>query len=73
MTQTRARQCFDEGEEAFGQDDELDDCPYPMESTEGANWIAGFEAAAYENSTISNDDAYNDPRRGQAADLNRGR
>lgn len=38
---------FEEGEEAFAQDDELDDCPYPFDSGAGAEWCAGFEAAQY--------------------------
>lgn len=70
---SRARECFDEGEEAFHDGIERDDCPYPDESSEAANWCAGWDSAEHENNENAKDDAYNDPRRGQAYDLNRGR
>ena len=70
--QTRARSYFDEGELAFQDGENRDECPYPWESSAAANWLAGWDAADYENARMSNDDAYNDPRHGQARELNRG-
>lgn len=70
---TQARAHFDEGELAFQDEIPQDDCPYPFDSTAGANWCAGWDSAENENATITDDNAHNDPRHGQAADLNRSR
>lgn len=69
--QSSARSYFDEGELAFQDGETRDSCPYPWDSAACANWIAGWDSAEYEDSQVSNDDAHNDPRRGQADELNR--
>ena len=61
---------FWEGADAFRDDLDKDRCPYGWGSPEAAYWCSGWEAAEWENFRIS-DDAYNDPRTGQADELNR--
>lgn len=68
---------FEEGEEAFAHEDELDDCPYAFDTREGADWCAGFESAAWLDQRVMDwedeDRRLDDPRRDQARNLNHGR
>lgn len=75
--QSAARRYFDEGELDYQDGIELDACPYPMDSQAGLNWTAGWESAQHEDEQAGIDEAedrrLDDPRHGQAADLNKWR
>ena len=62
---------FWEGADAFRDRLDKERCPYSWGGPEAAYWTAGWEAAQWEDARISDDDAYNDPRHGQAEELNR--
>jgi hypothetical protein len=58
---------FQEGEEAFENDIDKDDCPYYSDSAEAPYWCAGWDAAEFANSELlrgqAEDQRLDDPRR----------
>lgn len=69
----RSHPAFKEGMQAFDDEISFDACPYTDGTDDWFQWGNGWEHAEFENSRISDDDGYNDPRRGQADAINAGR
>ena len=71
MNPELAKQYYDDGYAAYCDGACEDECPYAPKSSAGEYWLDGWKAALEEIGPEPSDDAYNDPRHGQAADLNR--
>ena len=71
---TTGRRYFDEGEQAFEDEKEMDDCPHALDSREGIEWCAGWEYAEHHNDMEvrgqEEDYRLDDPRHRQAEWLN---
>ena len=71
MTPCLAKQYFDDGYAAYCDGVADDECPYERKSSAAEEWLDGWKHAAEEIGPDTSDDAYNDPRRGLTAELNR--
>ena len=68
-------ECYAEGWEAFEKGVRKDENPYAEGTLSFEIWLDGWEGASDKHRGYGepdgDDDAYNDPRRGQARELNR--
>lgn len=71
------QEVYREGMRAFDEEIGMDECPYDADSTFGILWAQGWESAAglaeIEAEREQEDRRLDDPRHGQARDINRGR
>lgn len=68
---------YRDGMQAFADEIDIDECPHDPQSTFGILWAQGWESAAglaeREYERQKEDQRLDDPRHGQAKDINRGR